>query len=177
MCSGFLIGRVRDISFIPLDAQLCAPRLLLIALDSYVRFASGCVLVVCGRSSDQSFDNTITMSLMPGVWALAGRRLPMNWEARHHLVGSSVHPPRPGGGTDADRDTHSCQGQKTRSQTSKGLAVSALRARPSSFQKTRFHDVESIRTRVNPPTHPLFRVFRRTRVRDGVGVWQRASYS
>ena len=56
MCSGFLIGRVRDISFIPLDAQLCASRLLLIALDSYVRFASGCVLVVCGRSSDQSFD-------------------------------------------------------------------------------------------------------------------------
>ena len=30
--------------------------------------------------------------------------------------------------------------------------------------------------RVNPPTHPLFRVVRRTRVRDGVGVWQRASY-
>ena len=29
---------------------------------------------------------------------------------------------------------------------------------------------------VNPPTHPLFRVVRRTRVRDGVGVWQRASY-
>lgn len=29
---------------------------------------------------------------------------------------------------------------------------------------------------LNPPTHPLFRVVRRTRVRDGVGVWQRASY-
>ena len=47
-------------------------------------------------------------------------------------------------------DTHSCQGQKTRSQTSKGLAVSALRARPSSFQKTLFHHVEFLGTRVNP---------------------------
>ena len=76
--------------------------MLLIALDSYVRFASSCVLVVCGRSSDQSFDKTITMSLMPGAWALAGRRLPMSWEARQRSFGSSVHPPRPGGGTDAD---------------------------------------------------------------------------
>ena len=33
MCSGFLIGRVRDVSFIPLDAQLCVSRLLLIAMD------------------------------------------------------------------------------------------------------------------------------------------------
>ena len=39
---------------------------------------------------------------MPGAWALAGRRLPVNGEARHQLVGASVHPPRPGGGTDAD---------------------------------------------------------------------------
>ena len=46
-------------------------------------------------------------------------------------------------------DTHSFQGQKTRSQTSKGLAVSALRARPSSFQKTLFHHVEFLTTRVN----------------------------
>ena len=53
-CSGF-ISRVRDISSISLDAQLCASKLPLIALDSYVRFASSCVLVVCGRSSDQSF--------------------------------------------------------------------------------------------------------------------------
>ena len=48
------------------------------------------------------------MSLMPGAWALAGRRLPVNGEARHQLVGSSVRPPCPGGGTDADivnRDT------------------------------------------------------------------------
>ena len=45
-------------------------------------------------------------------------------------------------------DTHSCQGQKTRSQTSKGLAVSALRARPSSFQKTRIHHVVCVPTRV-----------------------------
>ena len=46
------------------------------------------------------------MSLMPGAWALAGRRLPMNGEARHRSVGSSLHPPRPGGvvaGTDRDR--------------------------------------------------------------------------
>jgi hypothetical protein len=42
------------------------------------------------------------MSMRPGALALAGRRLPVNGEARHHLVGSSVHPPRPGGGTDAD---------------------------------------------------------------------------
>jgi hypothetical protein len=45
-------------------------------------------------------------------------------------------------------DTHSCQGQKTRSQTSKGLAVSALRARPSSFQKTRSRYSASVSTRV-----------------------------
>ena len=43
------------------------------------------------------------MSMKPGALALAGRRLPVNGEARHHSVGSSVHPPRPGGGTDADR--------------------------------------------------------------------------
>ena len=42
------------------------------------------------------------MSMKPGALALAGRRLPVNGEARHHSVGSSVHPPRPGGGTDAD---------------------------------------------------------------------------
>jgi hypothetical protein len=34
-----------------------------------------------------------------------------------------------------------------------------------------------VATTINPRTYPLFRVFRRTRVRDGVGVWQRASYS
>jgi hypothetical protein len=45
-------------------------------------------------------------------------------------------------------DTHSCQGQKTRSQTSKGLAVSALRARPSSFQKTRMRNAQFVTTRV-----------------------------
>ena len=36
--------------------------------------------------------------------------------------------------------------QKTRRRTPKGLAASALRARPSSFQKTRFHLVESMPT-------------------------------
>jgi hypothetical protein len=41
--------------------------------------------------------------MTPGALALAGRRLPVNGEARHHSVGSSVHPPRPGGGTDADK--------------------------------------------------------------------------
>ena len=56
-------------------------------------------------------------------------------------------------------DTYSYQGQKTRSQTSKGLAVSALRARPSSFQKTRSRRAASITTRVNPTryTIPCFR--------------------
>ena len=36
---------------------------------------------------------------------MAGRRLPTNGEARHRLVGSSLPPPCPGGGT--DRDTKS----------------------------------------------------------------------
>ena len=44
------------------------------------------------------------MSLMPGAWAMAGRRLPMNGEARHRLVGSSLPPPCLGGGTDRDID-------------------------------------------------------------------------
>ena len=42
------------------------------------------------------------MSLLPGAYALAGRRLPTNGEARHTLVGSSIPPPCPGGGTDRD---------------------------------------------------------------------------
>ena len=29
---------------------------------------------------------------------------------------------------------------------------------------------------INPTSGPIFRVVRRTRVRDGVGFWQRASY-
>ena len=37
-CSDF-ISIVRDISLIPLDAQWCASRLLLIALGLYLRFA------------------------------------------------------------------------------------------------------------------------------------------
>ena len=38
--------------------------------------------------------------------------------------------------------------QKTRRRTPKGLAASALRARPSSFRKTRFRLAESMATRV-----------------------------
>ena len=49
--------------------------------------------------------------MRPGALALAGRRLPVNGEARHHSVGSSVHPPRPGGGTDADMVALSLYGQ------------------------------------------------------------------
>ena len=45
--------------------------------------------------------------------------------------------------------------QKTRRRTPKGLAASALRARPSSFRKTRFHLVESMGTRVKSPERLL----------------------
>ena len=51
------------------------------------------------------------MSLMSGAWALAGRRLPMSGEARHRLVGSSLPPPYPGGGTDRDMVALSLSGR------------------------------------------------------------------
>ena len=71
------------------------------------------------------------MSLMPGVWALAGRRLPMNWEARHHLVGSSVHPPRPGGGTDADMVALTLYGQgPPRSSSFHDLRGTTIKLKP-----------------------------------------------